>query len=168
MIPPSGRWLATRRATPTIPIPGAPRPGMRLAPAARARSTSTATVGWNNPLCMSADKKRPVVSHRPFPFLQGDLLVESPQINSLGTLGVLAQFERNSLAFVQALKPRTFQSRDMHEHILAAVFRSNEAETLGRIEPLHGACSHWHVLSFTLNRSSRPRPRGMRRMDCAR
>src|SRR5205814_8059881 len=49
------------------------------------------------------------------------------------------------LAFVQPVKARTLDSADVHEHVLAAVGRLDEPETLGGIEPLHGTCRHYSV-----------------------
>src|SRR5215212_5672841 len=50
------------------------------------------------------------------------------------------------LAFVEAVQARTLDRADMHEHILAAVTRLDESETLGGVEPLHRTSSH-HSLS---------------------
>src|SRR5260221_13145274 len=49
------------------------------------------------------------------------------------------------LAFVQAVEARRLHRADMDEHVLAAVGRLDEPETLGGIEPLHGTCGHYSV-----------------------
>src|SRR5471032_3523635 len=51
------------------------------------------------------------------------------------------------LALVQAVHSRALDGADMDEHILAAVGRLDESETLGGVEPLHGACGHYPVSS---------------------
>jgi hypothetical protein len=49
-----------------------------------------------------------------------------------------------SLAFGQSAEAGTLDGRDVHEHILAAIARLNETETLLTVEPLH--CSRSHFL----------------------
>src|SRR5215813_2570214 len=46
------------------------------------------------------------------------------------------------LAFTQRAKPGTFDSADVHEHVVAAVVRLNKAEALGCVEPLHSSHAH--------------------------
>ena len=47
------------------------------------------------------------------------------------------------LAIIQALEPGGLDSSDVHEHVLAAVLRLDEAEAFVAVEPLH--CSSRHV-----------------------
>ena len=51
-------------------------------------------------------------------------------------------FVGDLLAFTQRSKPGTLDSADVHEHIVAAVIRLDEAEALGRVEPLHSSHAH--------------------------
>ncbi len=51
-------------------------------------------------------------------------------------------FVRDLLAFAQCSKTSTFNRADVDEHVISAVIRLNETETLGRVKPLH--CSHAH------------------------
>ena len=51
------------------------------------------------------------------------------------------------LAFTQRSKPGTLDGADMHEHIVAAVIRLDEAVTLGCVKPLHGSHAHGIVPS---------------------
>ena len=48
----------------------------------------------------------------------------------------------NVLAFIERAQPGPLNRGDVHEHILAAALRLDKAVTLGRVEPLHSACSH--------------------------
>jgi hypothetical protein len=49
----------------------------------------------------------------------------------------------DGLSLVERVEAGPLYSRDMNEHILAAAARwLNEPIPLGRIEPLHSACSH--------------------------
>src|ERR1700722_15385791 len=52
---------------------------------------------------------------------------------------ILGHINRNTLALGQAHDPGAFQRRGVHEDILAATIRGNEAKSLGGIEPLHRA-----------------------------
>src|SRR5476649_916278 len=52
---------------------------------------------------------------------------------------ILDEFELNGLTFVQRAKSGALNRRDVHEHILAAFLRLDEAIALRRIEPLYGA-----------------------------
>src|SRR5439155_10835696 len=54
------------------------------------------------------------------------------------------EFELNFLTFSQSAEAGTLDGRDVHEHILAAIARLNETETLLTVEPLH--CSRSHFL----------------------
>jgi len=58
--------------------------------------------------------------------------------------------EGDFLAVVQGADPCRLQSSDVHEHVLAAVLRLNEAEALVAVEPLH--CSSCHVDCLWLGR----------------
>lgn len=50
--------------------------------------------------------------------------------------------ERNLLTFIEVAKPCALYCRDVHEHVIAAVIRLNEAEAFLTIEPLDDALSH--------------------------
>src|SRR5690606_18102586 len=55
----------------------------------------------------------------------------------------LLKLERQLLAFVQRVHAGALDGRDVHEHIVAAVIRLDEAVALGRVEPLHGSSRHF-------------------------
>src|SRR5439155_24564860 len=61
------------------------------------------------------------------------------------------------LAFVQAVQACTLDGADMDENVLAAAVRLDEAETLGRVEPLYCARSHglYPSLSMSILRTVR-------------
>jgi hypothetical protein len=46
------------------------------------------------------------------------------------------------LSFVEAMHPGAFDSTDVHEHILAAVIRLDEAEAFLAIKPFYRALRH--------------------------
>src|SRR3954454_9865134 len=56
-------------------------------------------------------------------------------------------FILNSLPFIEGAQARTFDCRDVNEHILAAALRLNKPVAFGWIEPLHGSCSHCRLLA---------------------
>jgi hypothetical protein len=60
-------------------------------------------------------------------------------------------FEADLLAFREVMHSRALSSADMDEHVVAAVFRLNEAKTLGSVKPLNSAYFHF---------TSLPRKRG--------
>src|ERR1700733_13103924 len=63
----------------------------------------------------------------------------------LAALAVELRFERKLLAFVERAHAGALDGADMHEHVVAAVVRLNEAEALCRVEPLN--CSGSHLTS---------------------
>src|ERR1700680_3418282 len=63
----------------------------------------------------------------------------------LATLAIDLRFERKLLAFVERAHSGALDGADMHEHVVAAVVRLNEAEALCRVEPLN--CSGCHLTS---------------------
>src|SRR5438552_18030567 len=64
-----------------------------------------------------------------------------------GKLAALAHYVVGELlALDQARHSGTLDRGNMHEHIVAAVDRLDEAETLGRIEELYGTCGHIWLL----------------------
>jgi hypothetical protein len=71
-------------------------------------------------------------------------------LGSLDVAGLLAlrtlrNFEGDLLAFLQRLEPRHVDRGKMREEIFATAIRSNKAETLRVIEPLHGTCCHFCI-----------------------
>src|SRR4051812_9225901 len=58
----------------------------------------------------------------------------------------------NVLAFVEGAQSGALDGGDVNEHILATTLRLDKAVTLGRVEPLHSACSHYQ--SPSLRRTS--------------
>src|SRR5216117_284901 len=59
----------------------------------------------------------------------------------------LLELVRDLLILVEIAEAGAFHRRDVHEYVLGLVVRLNEAETLARVEPFHGAdrhgCSPW-------------------------
>src|SRR5438067_4530419 len=51
-------------------------------------------------------------------------------------------FELHLLAFLQGFEARHVDCREVREQILTATIGSDEAETLGVVEPLHSTCCH--------------------------
>jgi len=63
-------------------------------------------------------------------------------------------FVLNVLAFVEGAQSGALNGRDVNEHILATALRLDKAIALGRVEPLHSACSHYQSPSLKKNKSS--------------
>src|SRR6186713_2179349 len=51
-------------------------------------------------------------------------------------------FVGDLLAFTKRSKTGTLDSTDVHEHVIAAVIRLDEAIALGCVKPLHGSHAH--------------------------
>jgi hypothetical protein len=66
--------------------------------------------------------------------------------------------ESDLLSLVEPTHPSAFDGADVHEDILAAIIRLDEAEAFLDIEPLHGSLRHLALLSVTCV----VRPRGKR------
>jgi hypothetical protein len=77
---------------------------------------------------------------------------------SLAGALVSYELEADPLAFRKVVHPRALSSADVDEHVVAAVFRLNEAKTLGSVKPLNSAYFHF---------SSLPRKRGRQAMSVA-
>src|SRR6266550_5684501 len=74
-----------------------------------------------------------------------------------GALLTLHDLELHALAFGQRLEPFTLNRGVMHEAVLAAALRRDEAEALGVVEPLHGtgnACHRASLLACTVPAAS--------------
>jgi hypothetical protein len=59
---------------------------------------------------------------------------------------ILHDLVRDLLTFVERGKASALNGRDVNENVRAALVRLNEAETLGRVEPLNCSRSHGNVL----------------------
>ena len=119
-------------------------------------------------------KIRPRASPKPFVCAWTARLASTSVVEALGTAlysgcgevvgrglaGALVshQFEADALAFRKVMHPRALCSADVDEHVVAAVFRLNEAKTLGSVKPLNSAYFHF---------SSLPRKRGRLAMSLA-
>jgi hypothetical protein len=74
-------------------------------------------------------------------------------VGSLLALGALHNFEGNLFAFFQGLEAIHVDRGEMGEQILAAIIRSNEAKTLGIIEPFHSTdCHVWKTFLQKTNK----------------
>src|SRR6266550_4894199 len=74
-----------------------------------------------------------------------------------GALLGLHDLELHALAFGQRLEPLSLNRGVMHEAVLAAALRRDEAEALGVVEPLHGtgnACHRASLLACTVPAAS--------------
>jgi hypothetical protein len=71
------------------------------------------------------------------------------QLSSRGfaAAAVELQFEVQLLALMKRRQARSFYGRDVHEHVVAAVFGLDEAKAFWGAEPLYGTGLH----SFTLS-----------------
>src|ERR1700759_582137 len=80
------------------------------------------------------------------------------QIDGLRATLVGFDFEADILAFVQAAQAGGLDSGDMNEHVLAAVLRRDESETLRRVEELN-LTDHYGFLLKAFEAIARtPRP----------
>src|SRR5262249_22200030 len=78
-----------------------------------------------------------------------DRLVRGAQIvgRRLARAAVRHDLVGDLLAFTQRAEPGALDGRDVHEHIVAAVIRLDEAIALGCVKPLHGSHAHGIVPS---------------------
>ena len=67
----------------------------------------------------------------------------------LARLSISNNVESDLLSLVEPTHSSTFDGADVHEDILAAVIRLDEAEAFLDIEPLHGSLRHLVLLSVT-------------------
>jgi hypothetical protein len=67
--------------------------------------------------------------------------------------------ERDLLSLIEAMHSGAFDGADVHEHILAAVIRLNEAEAFLAIEPLYRSLRHMTFLSVRVWVAARWRSR---------
>src|SRR5690348_6924720 len=69
---------------------------------------------------------------------------------------VALDVEADLLALVQVADARALDGRDVHEHVLAAIIRLDEAEALLGVKPFYGADRHsvvFHVASGAAGRN---------------
>src|ERR1700753_3878356 len=76
--------------------------------------------------------KRRGIAPAPFANVSSPIL-DALEVHGLGAALVGFDFEADLLALVQAAKARRLDGRDVHEHVLAAVFRRDETKTLRRV-----------------------------------
>jgi hypothetical protein len=67
-------------------------------------------------------------------------------------------FVADLLTFVKIVHSGAFDRTDMHENVLAAVVRLNEAETFLAVKPLHSSCRHGIPLSTSTQWLRAPQP----------
>src|SRR5262245_14179143 len=60
----------------------------------------------------------------------------------LARLSISNNIEGDLLSLIEALHPGAFDRADVHEDILAAIIRLDEAEAFLAVEPLHGSLRH--------------------------
>jgi len=69
--------------------------------------------------------------------------------SGLARLSISDDVERDLLSLIELTHPSAFDCADVHEDVLAAVIRLDEAEAFLDIEPLHGSLRHLVLLSVT-------------------
>src|SRR5438105_13081816 len=84
-----------------------------------------------------AKKERRRCRVAPPPFMSSGSLLRRLEVHGRRTAALCGDLVIDLLAFIQAVQARTLDGADMDEHVLAAIGRLDEAETLGGIEPLH-------------------------------
>jgi len=72
-------------------------------------------------------------AHNTPPGMSARLKIDGRGLALLSTL----QLEADRLTLIEGLEPSAFNSRDMDEHVLGAVGRLNETETLLGVEPFY-------------------------------
>ena len=73
-------------------------------------------------------------------------------LGGLHALRTLGGFELHLLAFLQTLESVSLDGREVHEHIGAAIRRSDETETLGIVKPLYSTTLHSNLSSWSNRR----------------
>src|SRR5262245_15290354 len=68
-------------------------------------------------------------------------------VRGLQTLRSAGDVELDPVTLGQRLEAFLLDRREMHEHVFPAILR-DETETLGVVEPLDRACSHFGLLSL--------------------
>ena len=63
------------------------------------------------------------------------------------------------MSFVKAVHPSAFDRADVHEYILAAIIRLDEAEAFLAVEPLHDSLRHMLVFQIAPHTGAIPRSR---------
>src|SRR5712671_7600463 len=77
--------------------------------------------------------------------------------------------EGHLLSFVKAMHPGAFDCADVHEDILAAIIRLDEAEAFLAVEPLHGSLRHLTLPSGRcVKKAARRRSRFVRDLEKSR
>jgi hypothetical protein len=74
--------------------------------------------------------------------LKGLFLSRFLDVGSLFAFRALGHFKPDFLALLEGLETIHLDCREVSEQILAAIIRSDEAETLGIVEPFDNACRH--------------------------
>ncbi len=86
----------------------------------------------------------------------------------LARLSISDNVVRDLLSLVEAMHAGAFDRADMHEHILAAVIRLDEAKAFLAIEPFHGSLRHISSLRCVCNEAARQRSRFVRVLEKSR
>jgi len=76
--------------------------------------------------------------------------LDSGDAGCLRAFGALFDFKADLLAFSQGTEAITDDSGEMDKNVLAAVFRSDKAKTLGFVKPLNGTVSHGKYLNLSI------------------
>ena len=85
----------------------------------------------------------------------------------LARLWIGDNIERDLLSLVEVSHPGAFDRADVHEDILAAIIRLDEAEAFLDVEPLHRTLSHSPVFRIVPHTGGIP-PSGQNRKSVAR
>jgi hypothetical protein len=103
-------------------------------------------------------KKKAAKRSSPPPLIQ---TLDGLEIDGLGALGVRLHIERDLLAFGQSAHAGRFDGGGVHEHILVAAFRRDEAKALGGVEEFDGADSHFGMPLQKIAPRRMPERRGL-------
>jgi len=117
--------------------------------------------------CPPGDKKKPGIC-RVFQhahevraaLLNFGCLLHCADVGSLVAFLPGGDIKRNMLTFGQGFESRALDCGKMGEEIIASVFRGDEAEALGIIEPLYSTCCH--ILSLQKIKRGNIVPKGRR------
>src|SRR5579859_5488977 len=147
------RWACGSRASPTLRHRIAPLTAAMRTAACRENSHAPAQVPLRVPPTRTSriTRKAEAGHHRINPAAARFAMIPSPSVELQIGGRRLAAFHHNIvahlLAIIQALKPSRLHRCDVDEHVLAAFLRHDEAEALGRVEPLD--CTDSHRLRYS-------------------
>src|SRR5439155_18079769 len=91
----------------------------------------------------------------------GESLSANPQIFRGPFASVVHFFIAHLGTLIEVAQAGSFNGRDVHKHVLAAIVGLNKSISLSRIEPLHNTSRHVSLLLGKSNRCSRAAKGGL-------